>query len=90
MKERSINKRFLNTLRERFKKRSFSTHEAEALYLSDHARPRTAWYVKEGDPAPVLDHSGDCQWPCMSARNTLCAAVQHRMLRRVTRGVYRF
>jgi len=103
MKARSINKSFLRSLRNQVGRRQFTTVYAEKVYHYFHwrtykwqelekflnvgqpDRPMTVGEKREWVRKQEMDN-----WGAMSARNTLCAAVQHGMLKRVRRGVYRF
>lgn len=85
MKARSINKRFLASLKWRFENGTFSTKEAQDVYFVLHRLPPSAFARRNEN-----DRTHDRYWSDMSARNTLCAAVQHGRLTRVGKGWYRF
>lgn len=85
MKARSINQKFLTSLKWRFETTPFTTKNAEDVYFVLH-RTKPSGFEKRGEN----DRSSDRYWGDMSARNTLTAAVQHGKLVRLRKGWYRF
>jgi predicted transcriptional regulator of viral defense system len=77
------NKLFLRNLRALFGRGTFTTKQAETLYLGRHMKDKR--YL-EIDGKPVLD----TYWARMSARNTLTMATQRGLLTRIEKGVYTF
>jgi len=74
-KTSAVNKAFLETLRMTHPE-GFSTHQAESLYISDHARPTRGY--------------SDDYWKRVSARNAIAASAFYGHLVRVQRGKYVF
>lgn len=71
----------LRRLRVVYRRRTFTTRQAEDLYVRERRPAKDAgWGNRPGDDG----------WVRMNARNALCCAVQLGLLVRLRRGVYQF